>query len=242
MDGWIKVHRKMLENEIVCKDADHLAVWIYLLLNATHKAYQTYFGNGIVTLNPGELKTGRKAIATALGIKETKVERILKLLENAQQIGQQTNSRGRVISILNWHEYQKIEQQVDNERTASRQQTDTNKNVKNDKNERNKRYAQEAEKLWSLYPNKKGKEAAMRKMPKIIEQYGYDVIEACIEKYAKEVEGKDMKYVKHGSTFFNGAFTDYLEVARHEETWEEYLWENPVTGEQEIRKRKKGEV
>ena len=32
MEGWIKLHRKMLDNPIVCKDSDYLAVWIYLLL------------------------------------------------------------------------------------------------------------------------------------------------------------------------------------------------------------------
>ena len=32
MEGWIKIHRKMLENPIICKDSDYLSIWIYLLL------------------------------------------------------------------------------------------------------------------------------------------------------------------------------------------------------------------
>ena len=43
MEGWIKIHRKILENPIVCKDADYLAVWFYLLLNATHKETPALF-------------------------------------------------------------------------------------------------------------------------------------------------------------------------------------------------------
>lgn len=141
MEGWIKLHRKLLDNPIVCKDSDYLAVWIYLLLNATHTNYDTLFDNKRVTLQPGQLITGRKSIAEKLSINEAKVQRILKMLENEQQIEQQTTSRNRLISIVKWNEYQQSEQpneqQVNNKRTTSEQQVNTNKNIKNIKNGRN---------------------------------------------------------------------------------------------------------
>ena len=37
MEGWICLHRKILENPIICKDSDYFTVWCYLLLTATHK-------------------------------------------------------------------------------------------------------------------------------------------------------------------------------------------------------------
>ena len=43
MEGWIKMHRKILDNPIICKDSDYLSVWIYLLLNATHKEIPAIF-------------------------------------------------------------------------------------------------------------------------------------------------------------------------------------------------------
>lgn len=52
MDGWIKLHRKMLDNPIVWKDNDHLAVWIYLLLNASHKDTDVLFKGKRTTLKP----------------------------------------------------------------------------------------------------------------------------------------------------------------------------------------------
>lgn len=52
MEGWVKLHRKLLDNPIVCKDSDHLAVWIYLMLNATHKEYDVLFNNKRITLKP----------------------------------------------------------------------------------------------------------------------------------------------------------------------------------------------
>jgi hypothetical protein len=52
MEGWIKLHRKMLDNPIVNKDCEYLAVWIYLLLNATHKEYDVIFEGKRITLQP----------------------------------------------------------------------------------------------------------------------------------------------------------------------------------------------
>lgn len=141
MDGWIKFHRRTLENPIACKDADYLAVWIYLLANATHADIQKTFAGNKVTLKPGQLITGRKKIAGFLAgsdkktNKESKVTRILKAFENEQQIEQQTCNQNRLITILKWELYQsreqQIEQPVNNERTTSEQPVNTNKNERN---------------------------------------------------------------------------------------------------------------
>jgi len=131
MSGWIKIHRGMLDNPAVCKDADHLAIWIHLLLNATHKPLDILIGSKRVTLQPGELATSRKSLSEKYKLSESKVERILNLFKIEQQIEQQSFSTNRVISVLNWHKYQESEQQSeqqsDSDRTAIGQQSDTNK-------------------------------------------------------------------------------------------------------------------
>lgn len=115
--GYIKLHRKILDNPIVCKDSEYLAVWIYLLVNATHKEIQVVFKGQKIILQPGQLITGRKSIAEKLKISESKVQRILKSFKIEHQIEQQTSNKNSLISILNWEEYQKNEQQ--NERQAN---------------------------------------------------------------------------------------------------------------------------
>lgn len=141
MSGWIKLHRKILDNPVVCKDSDHIAVWTYLLLNATHKEYPAMFSGKKIILQPGQLITGRKSIADKFKISESKVQRILKLFENEQQIEQQNGNKNRLVTILSWLDYQDSEHQdeqlVNNKRTTSEQQVNTNKNVKNVKNEIN---------------------------------------------------------------------------------------------------------
>ena len=132
MEGWISIYRKILDNPICCKDAEFFAVWIYLLLNASHKELEKIFRNKKIILKKGQLITSRRTISDTFKISESKVHRILKAFENEQQIEQQTTSKNRLITIINWNHYQQTEQQIEtqmnNNWTASEQQVNTNNN------------------------------------------------------------------------------------------------------------------
>lgn len=139
--GYIKLYRQLLENPVVCKDADHYAIWGYLLLSATHDNYDVVFGKERITLKPGQLITSRKSISEQFHINESKCERVLTLFKNEQMIEQQSSSKNRLITIQKWIDYQSLEQQneqqVNNNRTTSEQQVNTNKNVKNNNTQKN---------------------------------------------------------------------------------------------------------
>lgn len=127
--GWIKLHRKTLNNPIVMKDADHLAVWVYLLLKATRVVHNSIFDGKNIELKPGQLIIGRRRIGSDMGIHESKVQRILKCFESEHLFKQQTSNKSRLISILKWKEYQineqADEQQLNNKRTTTEQQANT---------------------------------------------------------------------------------------------------------------------
>ena len=146
MNGFIKLHRSLLDNPVVMKDSDHLAVWTYLLLQAAYSdGVSVIFGGKRLRLKPGQFTTGRKRIAAELHISESKVQRILKLFESEQQIEQRTDRQCRLISIVNWNKYQQSEQRneqrVNNDRTTSEQRVNTKeereerKDIKNEKND-----------------------------------------------------------------------------------------------------------
>lgn len=67
--------------------------------------------------------------------------------------------------------------------------------------------------LWSIYPNKKGKGTAIKKLPKLIKTFGVKQLERCINRYIKEIKENNIskQYIKHGSTFFNNGYIDYLD-------------------------------
>ena len=127
--GYIVVHRQILQNPVVCKDSYHFALWMFLLLNASFKEISVFFGSGRINLKPGQLVTGRKYLAEKLKTSESKVDRILKLFETEQMIEQNTTSRGRLITVVNWSKFQKSVypsgQKLNFNRTTAEQQPDT---------------------------------------------------------------------------------------------------------------------
>lgn len=142
--NFIKLYRQLLDNPVVCKDGDHLAIWVYILLKATHTERPHMFHGKKITLVPGQFTTARSLIASDLNISESKVQRVLKTLEIEQQIEQRMSNEKRLITVLNWHKYQSSEQPnehpVNSDRTASEQRVNTQqecKKIKNEKNERN---------------------------------------------------------------------------------------------------------
>ena len=133
-NGWIKLHRKLLENPIHNKPA-WLALWVILLLLANHDENNSFIWNGKrIKQEKGQFITGRKKLAELSGIPETTIERILNYLETEHQIGQQKTSKYRLITILKWELYQKMDTKSDNKWTTNGQQTDTIKNLKNVRN------------------------------------------------------------------------------------------------------------
>lgn len=78
---------------------------------------------------------------------------------------------------------------------------------------------QDIEEIWSLYPLKKGKASAIKKMPKLLKEYGKEQIVRCIERYIEEIkkENKSKEFILHGSTFFNGRYIDYLDCNYQED-------------------------
>ena len=213
MEGWIKLHRKLLKSDVF-ENEKLLKMFVWCLIRASRKEREIIVGATKVNLLPGQFVTGRRKAAVELDMKESTVNSYLKRLEKMQMITLKSNNAFTIVTIDNYSVYQGELENDDSEITENEQQNNTNKNVKKEKNNI---YAQQVEQLWSLYPNKKGKAQAIAKLPKLIEKHGYEAIENCILAYANECKGKDLKYIKHGSTFFNGGYLDYLQGSAQED-------------------------
>lgn len=133
--GWIKLHRKILENPIVRKP-HYFALWVVLLLKANHKDNKMIWNNNIIVVKEGQFITGRKELSEETSIPESTIEDILKFLERQHQIQQQKTTKFRLITILNWKDYQNPDIKSNNKATTKQQQADTNNNEKNVNNEK----------------------------------------------------------------------------------------------------------
>lgn len=213
MEGWVKLHRKLIKSDVF-ENEKLLKVFVWCLIKATRHSKEQVVGANRINLLPGQFVTGRRKAAMELGMKESTANNYLKRLEAMQMIHLNCNNKFTVVTVDNYSLYQQDSKKVDKNLTENEQKVDTNKKVKKEKN--NNIYAQQVEQLWSLYPNKKGKAQAIVKLPKLIEKYGYETIENCVLAYANECKGKDIKYIKYGSTFFSGGYLDYLQGATQE--------------------------
>ena len=128
-NGYIKLHRCLL-NHPRSSDPEYVSIWIRMLLLATHTEVDKMFGGERIRLRPGQFITSRSSLARQCGVSASKIERVLKWMKIEQQIEQRSSSVSRLITIVNWRQYQTGEQQSehisDSERTASGQRANTN--------------------------------------------------------------------------------------------------------------------
>lgn len=135
-NGWIKLHRKLVDKGYY-KKSSYVHLWIHLLMSANHESKEFLWNGSLIMVKEGQFITGRDQLSEATGIHRSSVERILKVLEIEHQIEQQKTTKYRLITILNWKEYQKEDSKSSNKRATNEQQASTNKNEKNYKNEKN---------------------------------------------------------------------------------------------------------
>jgi hypothetical protein len=147
-NGWIKLHRKLLESQIYRNlNSKQRDIFIVCLLLANHQQNEWMWGSKIYKCEPGEFITSLKNLAQKCG-KDVKVQSVrtsLLKLEEWHFLTNISTKTGRLIKILNWAKYQSIDEETNKDTnrqlTKSQQRANkeltTNKNDKNDKNDKN---------------------------------------------------------------------------------------------------------
>lgn len=136
-DGWIKLHRKILDSDIFT-NPNLLKFWIWCLCKATHEPIKQRVGLQVVELKPGQFIFGREKAALELGMTKATAYRYLMRLQDEQILSIKVSSKFSVVNVEKWGFYQSRErqgeqvneQQVSNKRAANEQQVSTNKNDK----------------------------------------------------------------------------------------------------------------
>ena len=117
-NGWIKIHRKMLGNEIFQYDDTAWKVFTVLLLLADHET--------------GTLTIGRWQLGDWTKINPSTAWKALLRLEKCRMVDRLSNNKFTRISICKWEEFQHSKDNTeDNERTTTGQRKDTLQEYKN---------------------------------------------------------------------------------------------------------------
>ncbi len=138
MAGWIKLHRKLSENNLWKETPfSRGQAWVDLILLANHQEGYIRKRGIKIALNRGQVGMSILGLAGRWGWSRGKVIRFMKELEREQQVVQQKSRLTTLTTIVNYDEYQGGgTTDGTTSDTTDGQQTDINKNVKKDKNEK----------------------------------------------------------------------------------------------------------
>lgn len=129
-DGWVKLHRKLLENVELMHDNNAYIVFTKLLMIVNSK---------------GQYAGGRQQLGELVNLNSRTVYDVLKRLESLQMVNIKSNKRYSIISICNWSKYQYVPNSLpNNDPTMTQQSANTLTRIKNKNKEKESRYNPEA--------------------------------------------------------------------------------------------------
>ncbi|MBW2003040.1 MAG: hypothetical protein JRI72_00285 [Deltaproteobacteria bacterium] len=133
MQGWVKLHRQIIENPIFRKP-HMLQLFVYCVLKANHEQGKAFWGKDEITVERGQFVAGRFEIALALNQNPNTTYARLKRLESGGFLNIKSNNKYSLINVVNYELYQSDEQKSNSKMnkkiTTNEQQNNTNKNVR----------------------------------------------------------------------------------------------------------------
>jgi hypothetical protein len=125
-NGWIKIHRKMLDWEwFLDEKTFHLFLYFLLTVNVEQKKWQR------VLVNPGQKITSYQHLSDETGLSVRSIRTSISKLKTTGELTYQTTSKYGLVTILNWKKYQGTTDNTTGERQASDRRATTTKEYKN---------------------------------------------------------------------------------------------------------------
>jgi biotin operon repressor len=128
-NGWIKIHRKLLEWEWYT-DSPTKDLFIHLLLVANHKP--TKFRG--IPIGIGETIRSLETLSNETKLSIQQVRTAISHMESTGELTQKQHGKYRVITIESYNEYQVINRETNKELTRNQQGTNSKQECKNEKN------------------------------------------------------------------------------------------------------------
>ncbi len=222
-NGYISLHRQILENPLSCKP-NYLAVWIYLLLKANYKPKKIIWNNETIDLKPGQFIGSILQISEHFSISTATVSYILNYFESEGMLKRKSTKKFTLFEIINYDKYQKVENrkssesienkglgsgqgaEVENKLKTNRKQIETTN--KDNKDNNISIVQNEFERFWNLYDKKVSKEKSFKLWKKLKTEDKREIFKSLPE-YVKATP--DKQYRKNPDTYLrNKAWKDEI--------------------------------
>lgn len=105
MKGFVQLHRKITDSWIT-EDPMALALWVRILVEATHKSRKVFYKGANYDLKPGDLLFGLNRWSEKTGISREVIRKRIDMMESDGMITRSKHPKISIVSITNWHDYQ----------------------------------------------------------------------------------------------------------------------------------------
>lgn len=214
MEGWVKLHRELLDKPIWAKStSQQKTILITLLMMANHKPNEWEWKGEKFEVKEGQFVTSIDSIKQIAGkdISTQNVRSALAKFEKYEFLTNKSTKMGRLITIVNWGLYQCCNEEgnKDTNKEVTKRSQRTNKEVTSNKNVRKKECKNDKNK--EIYEDIVA--LTTEEYFKLTERFGYDEATERIERLALYLKstGKTNKYKCHYSTILSWARKDEKE-------------------------------
>jgi len=217
-EGWIKLHRRLLDWEWF-DDHNTFRLFTYILLKANYEP-KNWHG---IPIGRGQLLTSLPSLSDATGISVQSIRTSLTKLKSTGELTDKPTSTNRLLTVVNYDEYQTNDNGptgtstgnlTDKQQTTNRQLTST-KEVKNIKELKKKEDIGDFDSFWLAYGKIGNKQQALKAYTKAIKEgINHETILRGLtnyQNYCREL-GQEQRFIKHASTWINnrGWEDDYI--------------------------------
>lgn len=211
MNGYFKVHRKILQSQVFAHQTA-LKIWIWCLAKVTYRehfiAIKVGRGETLVKLMPGQFIFGRFKAEEELNIDGSTIYKWMQKFASSEfeMISIDSNNQYSIITICKWEEYQLLEydevttkEQPSNSYRATIEQP-CNTYKKDQKVYNEKKINITFESFWNLYDIKVDRQKCETKWIKLTDEERT----TCIEKIPEYISSNpDKKFRRHPATYLN---------------------------------------
>lgn len=141
--GWIRLHRKIRDCELIWDDKPYSRgqAWIDLLMLVNHEEKEILFDGSFYKVGRGERITSIRKLSDAWGWSRTKTTKFLNELKKAEMIDLKSDTKKTLITVVNYDFYQDIDEEKEppksHRKATEKPQKDINNNdirtINNDK-------------------------------------------------------------------------------------------------------------
>jgi len=198
MDGWVKLHRKLLNSDMYKSlNSTHRDVMVQCLLLASHKRTVWSYKGDLHACSPGQFKTSLETLRSRCA-KKTTIKQVRGALDKLGTWGflaSERASTGRIITILNWTTYQNGYTSEGQTKGHAKGQSEgkARATIKNDKNVKNDKKIKDICLFWNNLGIIKHK--GITRFENIIKarlnNYSSEEITEAMSNYKKILEGSE---------------------------------------------------